>query len=92
MVELHLYFLFDRTHWWKRLEVPFSSYRICNAKDTWAQADTDMKHHVCQLASGSTIRYNLGPQIFQKYREPPQNSRHQKGEMKQVPILRTHKY
>lgn len=61
-------------------------------KDTWTQADRDMKNHVCQVAPGSTIRQNLGPQMFQKHRVPSQNSRHQKGEMKQFPILKTHKY
>jgi len=57
-----LIFLIWQNLLWRRLEVPSSSYGICNAKDMWTQADPDMKHHACQLASGSTIRYNLGPQ------------------------------
>jgi len=57
-----LIFLIWQNLLWRRLEVPFSSYVICNAKDTWTQADTGMKHHACQLAFGSTIRHNLGPQ------------------------------
>jgi hypothetical protein len=78
VVGLQLY-LFDRTYCeedWRSLS---KAMECVMPNDPWTQADTDIKNHVYQVAPDSTIRQNLGPQMFQKQRVPSQNSRHQKG-------------
>jgi len=62
VVGLHLYFLFERTYCDEDRRPPSQAIQFVTPKTRGHKLTQTMKHHACQFASGSTIKYNLGPQ------------------------------